>query len=107
MALRASLVALALLAGAVLGQGGFGPSQSPVSPPIAIHKVDPEYTEEARNAKIEGTVIVQIVIDENGMPTEPKVVRSLHKGLDENAIEAVKQWRWKPGLRCQAGPSQS
>ena len=57
------------------------------------------YTEEARNAKIEGAVLIQMVIDENGVPTEPKVVRSLDKGLDEKALEAVKQWRFKPGLR--------
>ena len=67
--------------------------------PVPIHKADPQYTEEARNAKIEGAVLIQMVIDENGIPTEPKVVRSLDKGLDGKAIEAVKQWRFRPGLK--------
>lgn len=70
-----------------------------MSAPVPIHKAEPEYTEAARNAKIEGAVLIKFVVDENGVPTEPKVVRSLDKGLDENAIEALKQWRFKPALK--------
>ena len=92
MPIRANLGALALLTGIVFGQGR-------TAAPIPIHRAEPVYTEEARNAKIEGAVLIQMVIDENGVPTEPKVVRSLDKGLDEKALEAVKQWRFKPGLR--------
>ena len=95
---RAKLVALALLTGLSFGQGSV--QESPrLSAPVPIHRADPEYTEEARSAKIEGAVRIQVVIDENGIPTEPKVVRSLDKGLDEKAIEAVKKRRFKPGRK--------
>jgi periplasmic protein TonB len=98
MAIRANLVALALLTGLSFGQGSV--QEIPRrSAPVPIHTADPEYTEEARSAKIEGAVLIQLVIDENGIPTEPKVVRSLDKGLDEKAIEAVKKWRFKPALK--------
>ena len=96
----AALLCLAFVTGAAFGQGRVEANPPGTnSPPIAIRKADPKYTEGARKAKLEGAVIIQMVIDENGMPTDPKVVRSLDKGLDENAIEAVKQWRFKPGLK--------
>jgi protein TonB len=44
-------------------------------------------------------VLIKWVIDENGIPTDPIVERSLEKGLDEKAVEAVKKWRFKPGLK--------
>lgn len=98
IAIRANLVALALLTGLAFGQGSVQETRR-LAAPVPIHRADPEYTEEARNAKIEGAVLIHMVIDENGVPTDPKVVRSLDKGLDEKAIEAVKQWRFKPGLK--------
>jgi TonB family protein len=98
MAARARLLALALVAGTAFGQGSV--QEYPrSSAPVPIHRSEPGYTEEARNAKIEGAVLIRVVIDENGVPTEPKVERSLDKGLDEKAIEAVKKWRFKPGLK--------
>ncbi len=94
------------------GKGpGFGPGEGGgfgggvfrvgggVSAPIAIYKVEPEYSEEARKAKFQGTVVLSIVIDESGVPRNFKVVRPLGLGLDEKAIQAVQQWRFKPGLR--------
>ena len=98
MAVRANLITFAFVVGIALGQGSV--QEIPrSSAPVPIHKAEPEYTEEARNAKIEGAVLIKTVIDENGVPTEPKVVRSLDKGLDEKAIEALKQWRFKPALK--------
>jgi protein TonB len=70
-----------------------------VSSPVAIYKVEPEYSEEARKAKFQGTVVLSIVIDEHGNPTNFKVVRPLGLGLDEKAIEAVQKWRFRPGMR--------
>jgi TonB family protein len=70
-----------------------------VSQPQLIHKIEPEYSEEARNAKWEGVVQLEIVVDENGNPKDLNVRRSLGFGLDEKAIDAVKQWRFKPGLK--------
>lgn len=58
-----------------------------------------EYPEMARRAGIEGRVVVQFIIDKEGYVREPQVVRSLGGGLDEAAIEAVKQVRFTPGMQ--------
>jgi len=92
------------------GKGpGFGPGEGGgfgggvyrigggVTAPTLIYKVEPEYSEEARKAKFQGTVVLYVVVDEKGMPRDLKVVRALGLGLDEKAIEAVKKWRFRPG----------
>jgi len=83
--------------------GGFGGGVyrigGGVSAPTLIYKVEPEYSEEARKAKFQGTVVLAIVVNDKGLPTEFRVVRPLGMGLDEKAIEAVKKWRFKPGLK--------
>ena len=70
-----------------------------VSAPVPIFKPEPEYSEEARAAKWQGAVLLQVVIDENGVPQNIFVVRALGLGLDQKAIEAVQQWRFKPALK--------
>jgi periplasmic protein TonB len=70
-----------------------------VSAPVPIFRPEPEYSEEARKAKWSGAVLLQLVVDENGVPKDIKVVRSLGMGLDQKAIEAVQKWRFKPGLK--------
>lgn len=70
-----------------------------VSAPLLLYKVEPEYSEEARKAKFQGTVVLYVVVDEKGNPRELKVVRPLGLGLDEKAIEAVQKWRFKPGVK--------
>jgi len=70
-----------------------------VSAPTLLYKVEPEYSEEARKAKFQGTVVLYIVVDEKGMPQQLRVVRPLGLGLDEKAIEAVMKWRFKPGYK--------
>jgi len=60
-----------------------------VSPPSVILKVEPEYSEEARKAKFQGTVVLFVVVDEKGNPRDLKVMRPLGLGLDQKAIEAV------------------
>lgn len=65
--------------------------------PILVHKVPPEYSEEALRAKLEGTVVLYVQITPNGDATNIKVIRSLGSGLDEKAVECVKQWKFKPG----------
>jgi TonB family protein len=69
-----------------------------VSAPVPIDRVDPEYSEEARKAKWQGAVLLQVVIDENGVPQNIQVVRPLGLGLDQKAMEAVQKWRFKPSL---------
>ncbi|HYW46152.1 MAG TPA: energy transducer TonB [Bryobacteraceae bacterium] len=70
-----------------------------VSAPILLHKVEPEYSEEARKAKYQGTVLLYIEVSPDGKATNIRVARSLGLGLDEKAIEAVKQWKFKPGYK--------
>ncbi len=70
-----------------------------VSPPSVILKVEPEYSEEARKAKFQGTVILFVVVDKDGNPRELKVIRPLGLGLDQKAIEAVEKWKFKPGMK--------
>src|SRR3954471_15213308 len=64
--------------------------------PMVIHKTESQYTKEARDAKIEGDVILSSVIGADGVPSDIKLVRSLGMGLDEKAVECLKQWRFRP-----------
>jgi TonB family protein len=70
-----------------------------VSAPAVLAKVEPEYSEEARKAKYQGTVVLYIEVDESGKPKNLRVVRPLGLGLDEKAIEAVSKWKFRPGLK--------
>jgi TonB family protein len=70
-----------------------------VSAPIPIYKPEPAYSEEARKAKYQGTVVLWIVVDTQGNVTDPRVVRPLGLGLDEKALETVRTWKFKPALR--------
>jgi TonB family protein len=65
-------------------------------PPVAIHSPDPEYTVAAHNAKIEGSVVLTATIGTDGLAHDIKVARSLGYGLDEQAVEALKKWTFKP-----------
>jgi TonB family protein len=64
-----------------------------------LHKVEPEYSEEARKAKWQGTVVLELVVDANGHPRDLRVMRALGLGLDQKAIEAVEKWTFKPGMK--------
>ena len=70
----------------------------PCSPKSSC-KVEPEYSEEARKAKFQGTVVLFVVVDENGKPRDLKVIRPLGLGLDQKAIEAVEKWKFAPGKK--------
>jgi TonB family protein len=78
------------------------PSPAAIGEPI--QRTDPEYTEEARLAELEGTVILNGDLDEEGFARNLKVAESLGLGLDENAIEAVKQWRFPPQVNQSQQP---
>ena len=75
------------------------PPNGGVSAPVPLYKVEPEYSEEARKAKFQGTVVLEIVIDERGYPTNFKILSPLGLGLDAKAVEAVKQWRFRPAMK--------
>lgn len=70
-----------------------------VSAPAVLYKVDPAYTEQARKAKISGTVVLQLVVDASGTARDIKVIRGLGLGLAEKAIEAVNRWKFRPGYK--------
>jgi len=70
-----------------------------VSAPKALDTPDPEYSEEARKAKYQGTCILWLIVDQNGRPQDIKIARSLGMGLDQKAIEAVRHWKFEPAKK--------
>jgi TonB family protein len=70
-----------------------------VSAPVPVYQPHPGYTEEAKNAKWQGTVMLSLVVNESGKPVNIKVTKSLGMGLDEKAIEAVQKWQFNPGTK--------
>jgi TonB family protein len=70
-----------------------------VSLPTVIKQVRAGYTEKAMNARIEGNVALDAVVLANGKVGDVTVIESLDEGLDQQAIESLKQWEFKPGLK--------
>jgi len=84
--------------------GGFGGGlykigELGVTPPVAKFTPDPDYSEEARKAKYQGTVTLAAIIGPDGRPRNLRVVHSLGMGLDEKALERVKTWLFDPGKK--------
>jgi TonB family protein len=79
--------------------GGVFRAGGGVSAPTLLSKVEPEYSEEARKAKYQGVVLLYVEVDPSGKATNIRVLHSLGLGLDEKAMEAVKKWRFKPGIK--------
>jgi protein TonB len=96
------IVAIASMAGALLipvrAQEVHKPGNG-VSLPTVVTKVNPEYTQEAKAARIEGNVILNATVRADGTISEVAVTRSLDStfGLDQQAVKALKQWTFKPG----------
>jgi len=70
-----------------------------VRPPIAIFTPDPEFSEEARKAKFSGNVMVSLIVDPSGKPRNVHVLRGVGMGLDQKAVEAVEQYKFKPAMK--------
>jgi protein TonB len=68
-----------------------------VKAPVAINRANPDYTETARKARINGVVIVEAIVNKQGEVEQVKVLKGLPLGLSEEAVEAVKKWRFHPG----------
>jgi periplasmic protein TonB len=93
------------------GGGGLGPGTggnfgggvfhvgNGVSPPTAIYSPEPDYSEEARKAKYQGTVVLNVIVGPDGRVHNAAVARALGMGLDEKAIETVKTWKFKPATK--------
>jgi protein TonB len=70
-----------------------------VSAPVPVFMPDPEFSEEARKAKLSGNVLVYLWVDQEGRPTHVRVVRGIGMGLDERAVAAVRQYRFRPARK--------
>ena len=70
-----------------------------VTQPRILKKVEPQYSEEARKNKLQGTISLSVIVDATGAPTQIAVLRPLGMGLDEMAVQAVSQWKFSPGTK--------
>ena len=70
-----------------------------MSAPKEIYAPSPDYSEAARKAKFQGEVVLSLVVDAQGNPTDIHVVKPLGMGLDEKAVEKVRTWKFIPGKR--------
>jgi TonB family protein len=71
-----------------------------IKPPAFTHKVEPGYTPEARAKKIQGITKLSIQITPEGSTDQIGIVKSLDPGLDANAVEAVRQWKFRPATKA-------
>lgn len=95
------LAAVALLVplSAFQNRGVYHVGEDGVTSPSVTYKVEPAYTPEAKEAKIQGGVVITLVVNAQGRADDIKVTRSLDPGLDANAVAAVSQWLFKPGTK--------
>jgi periplasmic protein TonB len=80
------------------GGGPYRPG-SGITPPTVLREVRPDYTEDGRRRNIEGDVVLEIVVRRDGAVGDVKLLQGLGAGLDQRAIEAVRQWRFSPAQR--------
>lgn len=78
-----------------MGGGPYRPG-SGVTPPRLLKEVRAEYTDTARRANVSGEVVLEIVVRRDGSVGDVRVMRRLGSGLDERAVQAVRQWRFAP-----------
>jgi TonB family protein len=87
--------------GGGIGGGPYRPG-SGIEPPQLLREVRADYTEQARRANLEGEVVLEIVVKRDGTVSDPRIVQRLGGGLDERAVQAVRQWRFEPARRLGA-----
>ena len=66
-----------------------------ILPPVRTHYVAPQYTEIARRARVQGTVVIDATIDKAGNVIDAQILKALPMGLDQSALEAVRQWKFE------------
>jgi TonB family protein len=69
------------------------------SPPVPTYQPEPNYSSQAQKAHFQGVCTLYLIVGTDGRPTNIRVLSSLGMGLDEEAIKAVKKWRFKPAMR--------
>ena len=70
-----------------------------VSAPVPLNSVEAEFSDEARRAKYQGVCLISLIVDAQGNPQNPRVIRALGMGLDEKALEAVRKYKFKPAMK--------
>jgi TonB family protein len=80
------------------GGGPYRPGAG-ITPPEVLREVRPEYTEEARRRNLEGEVLLEVIVRSDGGVGSVRILRGLGAGLDQRAIDAVRQWRFSPARR--------
>jgi TonB family protein len=70
-----------------------------ISAPVLKHRVTAQYTDEARRAKYQGICLISLIVDEHGNPQNVHVARALGMGLDLKALEAVRQYKFRPAMK--------
>jgi periplasmic protein TonB len=70
-----------------------------VSAPVPLNSVEAEFSDEARRAKYQGVCLISLIVEAQGNPQNPRVVRALGMGLDEKALEAVRKYKFKPAMK--------
>jgi len=102
MSKQARLKGVAVLVGLVVLLAGARPAMSQNSrntPPRVVSRVEPEYTQQAQDAKLAGTVLLRVAVGTDGVAHNINVVKGLGMGLDEKAVEAVQKWHFQPATR--------
>ena len=70
-----------------------------VTRPVVLYREEPDYSDEARKARLQGVVTIYIEVNERGLPQNLRILRPLGMGLDEKAIEAVRRWKFEPAMK--------
>jgi protein TonB len=79
--------------------GGLEQIGGRVSAPVVLHSVEAEFSDEARRAKYQGVCLISLIVDTQGNPQNIRVARPLGMGLDEKAIQAIRQYKFKPAMK--------
>jgi periplasmic protein TonB len=90
--------------GAGRGDAYNGPYANVVTRPACAYCPDPQYTDEAREAKLQGTVAVEVLVSAEGRPTQMRVARGIAMGLDERAVETIRGWKFLPARDASHRP---
>jgi TonB family protein len=82
-----------------IGNSIYRPGTGGVTNPVPLVTPEAEFSDEARRSKYQGVCMISIIVDAQGYPRNPRVLRSLGMGLDEKALEAVQRYRFKPAMK--------